>query len=323
MSARIARVGFAFAKGRAMMRTPLYVVAILGVSFLAACGDASGNSSQNFRNAQTNGSDLPGTPDDSSSTDPTAGRNNEPPANMGANPATPPAAPMTPSTPAMNGTFTAAVDNTTPAVDMGKQIVLTVTITPAMGFTGTVNLDVTGLPATGVTAKFDNAAPSITGTTPATAKLTLDVAYAAQANTIPIKIEAKSGTQTSTAMANFKINGQFTMEIPLNIAALKTAGYDPTFGTPVPLTAPADGTDIVVKVINLDSTSHIVHGNGAGQTVNGVASTASLPHGSTATALTQNTVDPTNRVAKAGQTYNGYMHDLGSGSGTGFVIQVK
>jgi hypothetical protein len=304
----------------------LLVLAIVGVaSFgLAACGDASGNTSQNYRNAQTNGSDLPGTPDDSSSTDPTAGRNNEPPANGGADPTTPPAAPMTPSTPAMNGTFTASVDMTTPAVDLGKQVVLTVTITPAMGFTGTVNLDVTGLPATGVTAKFDNAAPSITGTTPATAKLTLDVAFGAQADTLPIKIEAKSGTQTSTAMANFKINGLFTMEIPLNIAALKTAGYDPQFGNMgAPFTAPKDGSDIVVKVVNLDSTSHIVHGNGAGNAVNGVTSTASLPHGSTTTALTQNTVDPTNRVAKAAQIYNGYMHDLGSGSGTGFVIQVK
>jgi hypothetical protein len=317
-------VGFAFAKGHAMRN--LLVLAIVGVGALglAACGDASGTSSGNFRNAQTNGSDLPGTPDDSSQTDPTAGRNNEPPANGGANPAAPPPAPSTPSTPAMNGTFTASVDNNAPAINLGTQQVLNVTITPAMGFTGTVNLDVTGLPAAGLTAKFDNAAPSISGTTPATAKLTIVADLGAQADTLALKIEAKAGTQTSTAAVNFKINPQFQMEIPLNIAALKTAGYNPQFGNMgAPFTAPKDGSDIVVKVVNLDSTAHIVHGNGAGQTVNGVASTASLPHGSTATALNQNDVDPTNRVAKAGQTYNGYMHDLGSGSGTGFVIQVK
>ena len=233
--------------------------------------------------------------------------------------------------PAQDGTFAATVDNAAPTADLGMTATLKVTVTPAMGFTGQVDLDVTGLPAT-VTAKWDMQTPTISDTTPAVANVTLTAGVTAQADTLPIVVTAKShakSTIASTANVNFKINPQITVAIPLNFSAMMLATsqsgiaplWGPAFGAgAAPLTAPKDGSAIVVKMTNLDSTAHEIHGNNSAVTSAARRATASFPHG--VGLLQQGQTDSVNRSIKAGNTYNGYLHDLGATSSTGFVVQV-
>ncbi len=301
------------------MRTTniLALVVSTSVLALAACGDASGTSASNYHKAAY---------DDTTGSDPTAGAADQtPPAT---DPGAPPAQPTGGSTPAQDGSFKATVDVAATNADLGtaSKDTITVTVTPAMGFKGDVILSVTGT-AAGVTAKFDKTTVSITGTAPVTAKLNLSADYVTQADTLPLVVTATSGKLTSTAPVNFKVNSQLTFNIPLNIAAMEAAGggiteaYGKTFGAaPIAIPAPKDGSPIAVKVINLDGVPREIHGSGGGQAVGGITSTASFPHG---VGLVQpNATDTVTRNITAGNTYNGYMHDIGAGKGTGFAIMV-
>ena len=297
--------------------TILALVASTSVLALAACGDASGTSASNYHKAAY---------DDTTSSDPTAGAADQAPPST--DPGAPPPAPTGGSTPAQDGSFKATVDLAAANADLGTTSKdITVTVTPAMGFKGDVVLTVTGL-TPGVTAKFDKSTVTVTDTAPVTAKLNLVTDYVSQADTLPLVVTATSGKLTSTAPVNFKVNAQLTFNIPLNIAAMEAAGggitdaYGKTFGAaPIAIAAPKDGSPIVVKVINLDSVPREIHGNGSGQAIAGVTSTASFPHG---TGLLQpNATDTVARNITAGNTYNGYLHDIGAGKGTGFAIVVK
>ncbi len=287
------------------MRTTTIHALVVSTSILAlaACGDASGTNTSNYH---------PAAYDDTTGSDPTAGAANQaPPAT---DPGAPPPAPTTGGTPAQNGTFKATVDIAATNTDLGttSKDVITVTVTPAMGFKGDVTLSVTGLPP-GVTAKFDKTTVSITDTAPAIAKMTLSADVLTSAATLPLVVTATAGTQTSTVPVNFKVNAQLTFTIPPNIAAMAAAGtavvdaYGKDFGkTPAAIPAPAGGTPIVVKIINGDSVAHEIHGNGSGQTLSGIASTASFPHGTGTVAA--GATDTVARNLTAGNTYNGYLH---------------
>jgi hypothetical protein len=297
--------------------TLLAIVVSSTVLGLTACGDASGTSASNYHKAAY---------DDTTSTDPTAGAADQTPPAV--DPGAPPPAPTTGSTPAADGSFKATVDVTTPTADMGATSqAITVTITPAMAFKGDVVLSVTGL-TPGVTAKFDKSTVSVTDTAAVTTKLTLVTDFATQADTLPLMVTATSGKLSSTAPVNFKVNPQITFNIPVNIAKMEAAGttlidaYGTTFGkAPVAIPSPKDGSAIVMKVVNLDGTAHEIHGNGAAQTISGITSTASLPHG-TGTIATGAT-DTVARNLKAGQTYNGYLHGEAGGTGASFAVVVK
>jgi uncharacterized membrane protein len=113
-------------------------------------------------------------------------------------------------------TISAAPDfslNVTPnavAIDQGATGVANVAITRTGGFTGAVNLTVSGLP-TGVTAAFDNAAP--TGNT---AVLTLTAAANAATGpaTITVSGQGTPGTKTATFALTIQVPpGSFTLAL--------------------------------------------------------------------------------------------------------------
>jgi len=277
---------------------------VLALGVLSGCGDASGTSQSNYHKANY---------DDTSDTDPTAGKADQQP--PGTDPSAPPTQPSGGSTPAMDGSFKASVDINATSADLGtaSKDTITVTVTPAMGFKGDVVLSVTGV-TPGVTAKFDKSTVTIADTNAVTAKLNLSADYVTQADTVALVVTATSKGQTSTAPVNFKVNSLLTFVIPANINAMATAGstaivdaYGKDFGkTPVAIPAPKDGSPISLKVLNGDTIAHEIHGNGSGQTLSGIASTASLPHGTGTIAA--NATDTVVRNLTGGNTYNGYLH---------------
>lgn len=232
--------------------------------------------------------------------------------------------PNAPSTVGVNGqSFDMALSDAQPAIALGGTEDITVTVTPKNGFTGTVNVAVTGLPAN------TSAAPvAVTVTSGvATAKLTLKADVTATASaagaSAALQVTGTSGTISSVANANFKVAPKLTLTIPMNVDALRaaTTTYRDSWGgaafgaTPTPLKTQA-GNGIVVTVYNADSKQHIVHGTG------------NFPHGNTALPIDANdfekNTDGTNRTRTldVGQKGMGYPHDGAQGSGASFQISV-
>ncbi|HEY8077429.1 MAG TPA: hypothetical protein VIF62_25060 [Labilithrix sp.] len=297
------------------MRTVL--LACLGLFTLAACGDAS-QSTGLVRHGVT--SPDPGAADTHDPNDP--GDQTSAPSNPNAN--QPPDQPSNPGT--TSGSFDVAVDNATPAVNLGDKLDINVTITPKSGFTGTANLSITGLP-TGVTGTFAPASVTL-NTTAATSKLTLSVplttpttAIGAAANALVIS--AASGSVSATANANFKVNAKMTIKIPMNVQALRQAstryiddwstglvGGDAIGTSKTPLLTQT-GNPISLTVINGDSAAHIVHGQ------NGIA------HGDTGNPVPPGATDPKVRNLAVGTNGQGYPHDGSGGVGASFQIQIN
>lgn len=303
------------------------VVGAVSLSFLlVACGDASSSSGVQRRPNPT----LPGGDDGEES----IGENAPDPGNPNAN--TPPPAPATPGQ--TTGEVALTLSSATPAVDLGDQVELTVTIEPKAGFKGDAVLAATGLPD-GATATFTPAKVTL-NTTAATAKLLIKVPVTAVPSAAgassPVVIAATSGTVKATANASFKINPKMKLTIPLNIDALRSTGtkfvdqWGAAFGATPTALKTQTGNPIVVTVFNADSKGHIVHGN------------AGFAHGATtfvdAAGATQNALiapnafepsvagnpasPPRTRTFAPGAAVNGYPHEGGAGASAGFQLSV-
>jgi hypothetical protein len=234
-----------------------------------------------------------------------------------------------PTAPSSQGTtaggLAVSLGNATPAVDLGKTVDIDVSVQPKDGFTGSVTLSATGLPA-GATATFAPATITV-GASAVTAKLTIS----APITTVPsapntssaIVITAKSGAVTATANANFRVNPRATLTIPMNIDALRAAAgtvyrdeWGSAFGaTQAPLSTQI-GNGIVFTVFNADSKPHIIHG------ANGFA------HGDTANPIQPNAFEMTNgqprtRTLNVGANVNGYPHEGANGPSVSFRIRVN
>lgn len=287
------------------------VLGVVALSFFAACGDASSSSGIQRR---------PTIPQDPSEEE---GAPSDPDPSSPANPnsSTPPAPPATPGTSA--GSLEVALSTATPATDLGTSLDVVVTITPKAGLTGEIALSATGLPA-GVTGTFAPATVTA-GTAPATSKLTLTVPF----TTVPsapgapsaIVVKATAGSTVATANANFKVNPQVTLTVPVNTTALLAAGGapknidawgGPTFGANAVALQTQAGNGITFIVKNLDSAPHLVHGQ------NG------FPHG--AAAIAPGAVDSKSRVldpAAANIASSGYIHQELNGTAVGFKVLVN
>lgn len=303
---------------RAALSVSLAVVVASVALPTIGCGDASPTGGIARRGPPAAGSDEQHDPGD------TDGANVEDPGNPNAS--TPPPAPASPGATAAQ--YAVAVDNATPAADLGAQVDVNVTVTPQPGFTGAVDLSVAGLPA-GVTGTFAPTQVNVGGAA-ATAKLTLAAAHtaipSAPTTSSALTISAKSGTATATANANFKVNPRLLMTIPMNIDALRAAvgtkyvdQWGAAFGaTPVTFRTQA-GNGIVVTVRNADSVPHIVHG------ANGFA------HGDTANPIAPSSLEMTGGAvrtrtfnpANGNITANGYPHEGANGPSVSFRLNVS
>ena len=194
------------------------VVALLA----AACGDASSSSGSRLRGGYV---PVAGEPTDHDPNDVDTGSTD--PGNPNAT--TPPSAPTTAGANAEQ--FGITLSTATPAVDLGADVSVDVSVSQKNGFTGPVELAATGLPA-GVTATFSPATVTV-GAAPVTAKLVLAAAYAATPSapnaSSAIQVVAKSGQGQATANANFKVNPRMTLTIPMNVDALRAANVGTQF----------------------------------------------------------------------------------------------
>jgi plastocyanin len=191
-----------------------------------------------------------------------------------------------------NGEFTIAVDDATPAIDLAATKVINVTVTPH-GESGAVALSVTGLPSD-VTAAFDNPTVNVTGTAPATAKLTLTSVDSSKPVATPLQVVGTSGATTESVGVTLTVSSFITINIPVNADAQKTS-----FGT-VNITAPADiaANPLTVNFVNLDSTPHEIHADNPKQ---------GFSHGKGT--FGQGQADaPVRKVTVAG-TYSWHLHD--------------
>ena len=296
---------------------------------LVACGDAS-PSSGGFERRPT--STLPGGDDGEVS----VGENAPDPGNPNAT--TPPPAPAPPSPGQITGEVAVTLSSVTPAVDLGDQLEITVTVEPKAGFKGDADLTATGLPD-GTTATFTPAKVTL-NTTAATAKLLFKVPVTAVPSAAgassAVVVTATSGAVKASANVSFKINPKMKLTIPLNIDALRSTGtkfvdqWGATFGlTPTPLKTQA-GNPIVVTVFNADSKGHIVHGNngfahGATTFVDagGVTRPALIAPNAFEPSVAGNPASaPRTRTFAPGAAVNGYPHEGGAGASAGFRLSV-
>jgi hypothetical protein len=138
----------------------------------------------------------------------------------------------------------------------------------------------------------------------------------------PLVITARSGGETATANANFRVAPRLKLTIPVNVDALRDAkvAYRDEWGAAFGATPQAlrtqEGNGIVVTVFNADSKEHVIHG------ANGFA------HGDTNNKIQPNAFEmsgnaPRTRTLNVGATVNGYLHEGTGGAGASFQIKVE
>ena len=275
----------------------------------SATGGSSGSTSNGGSNASSpSGGSTSGGSGSTSTTDPsgTGGASTDPtPAPTGTTTTDPGNPPATPAAPA----FDVMLDNAKPSIELQAEQIIQITVAP-QNYTGDVALSVTGLPAD-VTATFDKATLSVSGTAGATAKLTLKSLSSTKPGAAPFNVVATAGATTKTAPATLDVKSVLTIRIPVNVDA--NTGPN-VFGT-INVTAPANMSaqnPITVNFLNLDSTPHEIHGGQA---------TQGFPHGKGTFA--QNQMDTPRLLNTSGLTYSFYLHDEGSAKTPGKIVVSK
>jgi hypothetical protein len=265
-------------------------------------GDSSNSGSSNGGTPKTGGTPSPGDNGGKPGDNGTPGNNGDngtPPSNNGGDNNTP-----TPP-PASAPAFDVLVDNASPTVNLAEEAVIQVTVAP-QSYSGAVALSVTGLP-TDVTGTFDKATLNVSGTTGASAKLTLKTISSSAPGATPIKIVATAGATTKEATATLNVKSIITIKIPVNVDANEGPNV---FGT-INIKAPANlgnGEVVTVNFLNLDSTPHEIH---AGNPAQG------FPHGSGT--FGQNKMDKPRNVTATG-SFKFYLHDEGSAKTPGTIV---
>lgn len=270
--------------------------AALCAAFAFACGDASNTTSNHWAGISSGGGND-GSTGDASTGGSTQGGNDAGVIAEGG---------------AQTQSFQIMTDKTSYSVELRSTVVVQVTIAP-QGFTGTVNLAVSGL-STGVTGAFNPTSVSVSGTTGATSMLTLTTLESVLPATTPFTVTATSGASTATSAPMLDVLAQITIQIPTNVAALAGTSGNPStnaFGNyPIVLTAPANlGTanPLVVKFLNNDSAPHCIHASNA---------TQGFPHdavtnGVCNTLMNKGQLDQTAHNVNTKGSYGFYLHDEG------------
>jgi hypothetical protein len=221
------------------------------------------------------------------------------------------------------GPFSITLASATPTVNLAASVTVGVAVTPAQGFTGTVDLKVTGLP-TGVTAA-PVSVPVATGAATATIVLTAAAtAYVTPVNTtVPITIVATSGDGQATATANFTVAPKITIHIPNNVEALYNAPGGPlraewgeAFGPNNQPLRTQVGNPIEITIFNDDDSQHIIHGPNA-----------AFPHGDFNAPIQPNAFEMKNgaprvRTMKVGDSATAYIHGEPNSTNASFKVVI-
>jgi ribosomal protein S11 len=289
-------VGFGFASLNSMSRIAFAGSLLLALSAVACASEVDGNRDQNF--SEVGRADLGNGGGSTSGT----GTN-------GGGTGTGTTGSTTGTTGSGTGTSTAGftISTTSSALtaDLYDMKTVEVTVNGTGGFAGDVTLALEGIGAE-VDAKLDKTKLKAGEK----AKLTI---YSKQAGPNPFTIKATSGTLAAQNQAmTFAVAKTLTMHLKMGTQMTPKAPdvWSPGMDNVNSQYRVLNASPLVVKVINDDTTPHIVHGNGA------------FAHGSTAVALPKDGSDPTARTITGAQTVNGYVHEIGAGASTNFSITI-
>ena len=144
-----------------------------------------------------------------------------------------------------------------------------------------------------MTGAFDNATVNVSGTTSATAKLTLTSLSSSAPVATPFSIVGTVGEVVQNAAATLTVKSYITINLPVNADSVTDS-----FGT-VNITAPDDiaNNPVIVNFVNLDSTPHEIHADGP----------AGFDHGKGT--FGQGQADAPVRQVTATGTYKWHLHD--------------
>jgi len=278
---------------------PVALVCALA-TFALACGDASTPTSDHWGGVGgNNGSD----PNSNGFSDSDSGSSSSSGGDAGV---------AVDSGTSQSSSFQLMTDKTSYDVELRSTVTVQVTVAP-QGFTGTVNLAVSGL-STGVTGAFNPPSVSVSGTTGGTSTLTLTTVESVIPATTPFTITGTSGSSSATSAPSLNVMPQITIQIPTNVESLAGTSGNPStnaFGNyPITINAPANfGTNnpIVVRFVNNDSAPHCIHASNANQgfphdaVTNGVCNTL----------MNKGDVDKTAHNVNTKGSYLFYLHDEG------------
>jgi hypothetical protein len=277
---------------------------VLGGSFALACGDAGENTSGYYRK----GTYEPG-PGDPAAATPGGGSSTTP----GGGTTAPPGEPAPPTQPTGAGKVDITLDNAAPTLELMAESKLTVNVAPKEGFTGKVDLTVTGAPA-GMTATFDKASLELT-TASASAMLTVKTSSAVTPGAVTLTVTATSASGPRTTPVNVTVSPTLTLSIPPNAGALTGMAASTAFA-PAPINLKLGGKKIAVKIKNNDSMGHIIHAGNTGGFNHGNRNAPIAP------GAFEGTVEGNGqpREVNAAGTYSFYLHDKSPANASGSIV---
>ncbi len=278
----------------------LLALVLVGGGTLLGCGDASQNTAGYYRKGP-GGEDLPAAPAGSA---PAASASATGTASGTA--AAPPAGPSSTKL-EMN------VDNAAPNAELMAETKIVVNVAPKEGFTGKVDLTVTGAPA-GVTATFDKTSIELTSAS-ASAMLTLKTSSSVTPGAIALTVMAKSAAgDTKTTSINLTVAPTLTLTIPPNAGALTGMTANTAFA-PTPVNLTLGGKKVAIKIKNGDSMGHIIHSGNTGGFNHGNRNAMIAP------GAFEGPVDGGQpREVNAAGTYSFYLHDKAPANANGSIV---
>ncbi|HRH00607.1 MAG TPA: hypothetical protein PLR99_30395 [Polyangiaceae bacterium] len=277
---------------------------VLGGSFALACGDAGENTSGYYRK----GTYEPG-PGDAPAATPGASNGGSTAAGGGT---TPPGDPTPPSQPTGAGKVDITLDNASPTLELMAESKLTVNVAPKEGFTGKVDLAVTGAPA-GMMATFDKTSLELT-TASASAMLTVKTSSEVAPGAVTLTVTATSASGPRTTPVNVTVSPTLTLSIPPNAGALTGMAANTAFA-PAPINLKLGGKKIAVKIKNNDSMGHIIHAGNTGGFNHGNRNAPIAPG-----AFEGNVENGQAREVNAAGTYSFYLHDKTRDNANGSIV---
>ncbi len=284
----------------------LPAVVVLGACFAVACGDASTNTAGFYRQGRSG--DVPpgdqGTGGAGGASGSTAGSSSGASSSSGST-----------GTPGPTGgttdpkTFEILLDKSSVSGDVNAKHEVQVTVSPKSGFTGSVTLAATGLPADAI-ATWDKPTVDV-GAGAATARLTIDTKSTSPVGAATLKITGTAGATTASSNVSVTINPTMTFTFRMNATG---ANYmEDIQGRAIPPgtynIAAGSANTLTVKVTNKDGTGHIVHGPGG-----------NFPHGNVGAPIPSGGTDPVGRTVAKGSPIQFYAHDLNN---TGNMTRVQ
>jgi plastocyanin len=154
--------------------------------------------------------------------------------------------------------FTLGIEPAAAELVLGETRTFTVTVTPEHGFTGAVDLAVAGaLPSW--LASFDAPTVNVTGATPVTATLTLQIPTSAEAGDAMLAVSGAAGAlERSSPASDVTVKPELVIRIPQGSVENPENSFGPGGQLTVRFVAP--GTK--VTWVNDDSVNHRIHADG-------------------------------------------------------------